>query len=80
MRNLNLLAFLLQTALISYHVWTVIIAFSHGFWSGIITLFLPVLSEIYWIFKMFGENNLYAILGIISFPAAVFLSGLKGNN
>ena len=80
MKKLIYFASILQILLFLYHIWTVVIAFDHGFWSGIITLFLPILSEIYWIFKMFGENNLYSILGLISFPAAIILNTLKGNS
>jgi hypothetical protein len=48
------------------HVWTVIIAFQEsGFWGGIISLVLPVLSELYWIFKMLGENNTYVVIAVI---------------
>ena len=52
------------TAIIT-HIWTVIIAFGEGFWSGVITLILPVVSEIYWMFKMFGENDTYAYIALI---------------
>jgi hypothetical protein len=52
------------TAIIT-HIWTVIIAFTEsGFFGGILTLFLPFLAEIYWIFKMFGENNTYAYIAL----------------
>jgi hypothetical protein len=45
------------TAIIT-HIWTVIIAFSEaGFFGGLLTLFLPFLGEIYWMFKMFGKKN-----------------------
>ncbi|WP_297898900.1 hypothetical protein [uncultured Methanobrevibacter sp.] len=37
---------------------------------------MPVLSEIYWIFKMFGENNVYSICGIISFFIASILASI----
>jgi hypothetical protein len=64
------------TALIT-HIWTVIIAFSvGGFFAGIISLFLPFLSELYWMFKMFGKNDLYAIIALIhlilAIPVAMF--------
>lgn len=65
---------------ILFHFWTVIIAFQHGFWSGIITLFLPVVSEIYWIFKMFGENTAYSIIGIIEFIVTTPFLAVAGNN
>jgi hypothetical protein len=50
---------------IMYHLWTVIIAFSHSIIAGIVTLFLPVLSEIYWFFKIWGENTTYTAVSII---------------
>lgn len=57
------------------HIWTVIIAFSEGgFLGGIITLFLPVLAEIYWMIKMFGENNTYAIIALIHLILAIPIS------
>jgi len=59
------------TALIT-HVWTVIIAFQvGGFWAGILSLFLPFLSELYWMFKMFGENNLYAYIALIHLVVSI---------
>lgn len=64
------------TALIT-HIWTVIIAFSEGgFISGIISLVLPFLAELYWMFKMFGINDLYAYIAlvhlILALPFSVF--------
>lgn len=51
-----------------FHIWTVVIAISNGgFLSGFITFILPVFSEIYWMVKMWGENDPYTTLGIISF-------------
>jgi hypothetical protein len=62
------------TALIT-HIWTVIIAFSEGgFFSGIISLFLPFLSELYWMFKMFGENDTYAYIALIHLILAIPIS------
>lgn len=53
------------TAIIT-HIWTVIIAFSEsGVNGGFLSLFLPVLSELYWMFMMFGENNLYSIIALL---------------
>jgi hypothetical protein len=59
------------------HIWTVLIAFTEaGFFGGILTLFLPFLSEFYWMFKMFGENDTYAytVLAhlILSIPFSMF--------
>ena len=48
------------------HIWTVIIAYTQaGFFGAILTLIIPFLSEIFWMFKMFGENNLYAYTVLI---------------
>lgn len=59
------------TALIT-HIWTVIIAFSEGgILAGIISLFLPFLAEIYWMFKMFGENDTYAYIALIHLLLAI---------
>lgn len=66
------------TALIT-HVWTVIIAFSEsGFFGGVLTLFLPFISEIYWMIKMFGENDLYACIALIHLILAIPISLLVG--
>ncbi len=60
------------------HIWTVIIAFSEsGFLGGIITLILPGISEIYWMFKMFGENDLYAYIALIQLILAIPMTALK---
>lgn len=61
----------------SAHIWTVYIAFTEGgFFAGVLSLFLPVLSEIYWIFKMFGDNNLYSISIIIISVIVLFFTPL----
>lgn len=47
------------TAVIT-HIWTVIIAFTEAvFFGGVLTLFLPFLGELNWMFKMFGEKDTY---------------------
>lgn len=61
------------TAIIT-HIWTVIIAFGEGFFSGIITLFLPFLAELYWMFKMFGENDTYAYIALVHLILAIPIS------
>ncbi len=59
------------TAIIT-HIWTTIIGFDEGgFWGGVATLFLPFLSEIYWTFKMYGENNVYAVTALIHLILAI---------
>jgi hypothetical protein len=62
------------TAIIT-HIWTVIIAFSEaGFFGGILTLFMPVLGELYWMFKMFGENDTYAYTALTHLILAILFS------
>ena len=42
------------------HIWVVIVAFQEsGFFGGLLSLFLPFLSELYWMFAMWGENDLF---------------------
>jgi len=48
-----------------YHGWTAIIAFKHSVFAGVVTLVLPFISEVYWFFKMIGENTPYVILSIV---------------
>ncbi len=67
------------TAIIT-HIWTVIIAFAEaGFISGILTLVFPFLGELYWMFKMFGENNTYAYIALthllLAIPFSMFGRG-----
>lgn len=59
------------TAIVT-HIWTVIIAFAEGgFLGGIISLFLPVLAELYWMFKMFGQNDTYAYVALAHLILAI---------
>jgi ABC-type glycerol-3-phosphate transport system permease component len=54
------------------HVWTVIIAFTEdGFWAGILSLFLPFLAELYWMFNMFGINDTYAYIALVHLLLAI---------
>jgi hypothetical protein len=67
------------TAIIT-HIWTVIIAFAEaGIISGILTLVFPFLSELYWMFKMFGENDIYAYIALthllLAIPFSMFGRG-----
>lgn len=67
------------TAIIT-HIWTVIIAFSEaGLFGGILSFLLPFLSELYWMFKMFGENDLYAWIALTHLLLAIPIS-LNGSN
>jgi len=84
MRNL-ILAFLgivyvvfMITAAIT-HIWTIVIAFNEsGFFAALLTLILPVISEIYWMIKMFGENDLYAFIALAHLILAIPISLLGG--
>lgn len=59
------------TAIIT-HIWTVIIAFTEGgILSGVLSLLLPFLAELYWMFKMFGENDTYAYIALIHLILAI---------
>ncbi len=59
------------TAIVT-HVWTVIIAFTEGgLFAGILSLFLPFLAELYWMFKMFGENDTYAYIALVHLILAI---------
>lgn len=61
------------------HIWTVIIAFTEGgFFGGILTFFVPVLSEIYWMFQMFGVNDTYAYLVLLHLILAIPVSMVSG--
>lgn len=67
------------TAIIT-HIWTVVIAFTEGgFLAGLVSLFLPFLAELYWMIKMFGENDTYAYIAlvhlILAIPFAMFGRG-----
>lgn len=67
----------MNTATIT-HIWTVIIAFTEGgFFGGLLSLFLPFLSEIYWMFKMFGENDAYAYTALVHLVLAIPISVLS---
>lgn len=67
------------TAIIT-HIWTVIIAFTvGGIFSGIISLILPFLAELYWMFKMFGENDVYAYIALAHLILAIPF-GMFGRN
>jgi len=59
---------------IVYHLWTVIIAFQYGIISAIATFFLPVLSQIYWFFKMWDVNTPYIVVSIVFLIVALVVS------
>lgn len=63
------------------HIWTVIIAINEaGFIGAVITFLLPILSEIYWMFMMFGVNDLYAYLVLFQFVFPFLLMILSSKN
>lgn len=64
------------------HIWTAVIAYSEsGFLAFIFSLFIPVLSEIYWMCAMIGENNTYVFVSLIhTVLAVIFVLMQKENN
>lgn len=60
------------------HLYTVIIAFletDHPIY-GLLTFIFPFISEIYWIVKLYGENNFFVytvLIAIILFPLSNYL-------
>ena len=66
MKALKFIAVICGLLVVIGHMWTVIIGFQYGgFTGGILTLFLPLLSEIYWIIKMIGLNTPYVVYTIL---------------
>ena len=58
------------------HVWTIVIAFLlSGLFAAVLTLVFPVLSEIYWFFKI-GSNLGYGTTYCVSIMAYVALFGV----
>jgi hypothetical protein len=51
---------------IATHIWTVVIAFRYGgFLMGTASLILPGPAEVYWVFKLFGDQPIYAAVAIL---------------
>ncbi|PXV66813.1 hypothetical protein CLV62_10473 [Dysgonomonas alginatilytica] len=75
MKTFNSIMWILGTI---YHLWTAIIAFSHSVIAGIVTLFLPALSEIYWFFATLGDNAIYTALAIIFTIGAIVYKLMGG--
>ena len=68
---LSLVSIFSITAMVT-HIWTVVIAFIEGgFLSGVVSFFIPVLSELYWMVKMFGENDTYAYIALLHLLLAI---------
>ena len=60
------------------HVWTVIIAFKiSGFWAALLSFFFPIISQIFWLIKTFGENMMYFYVVLVSFAVA-FIGAIIG--
>jgi len=58
------------------HVWTIVISFLlSGLFAAILTLVFPVLSEIYWFFKI-GSNMGYGTTYCVSMIVFICLIGL----
>ena len=58
------------------HVWTIVIAFSvSGLFAAVLTMVFPVLSEIYWFFKV-GNNVGFVTTYCVSIMAYVGLFGI----
>ena len=61
------------------HVWTIVIAFSvSGLFAAVLTLLLPVVSEIFWFFKVgmnvsFGTTYCVAIMAYVGFCGVAWL-------
>lgn len=68
------------------HVWTIVIAFlTSGLFAAVLTFIFPVLSEIYWFFKVgsslgFGTNYCIAIMVYIGLFGVVFLGAKIAGN
>jgi cytochrome c biogenesis protein CcdA len=57
---------------IATHIWTVVIAVkAGGFFAGIASFFLPLLSEIYWIAKVFERNQVFVFVVLLHFLLVV---------
>lgn len=50
---------------IIFHLYIAYIGFKHGVFSGLLTLCLPVISEIYWIIKLWSTNPEIKITALI---------------
>ena len=57
------------------HIWTTIIAFNEaGMFAGVVSMFLPLLAELFWMFKMFGVNNTYAYIALSHLILSILFS------
>ena len=42
---------------IATHIYTVVVAWQEIWWKGVVTIFLPVISEIYWFISISKDNG-----------------------
>ena len=68
------LAFAIQSVLgLVIHVWTVVIAYlTSGLFAAVLTLIFPVISEIYWFFKV-GSNLGFGVYYCVAIMAYILL-------
>ena len=63
--------------------WTVVIGLSEaGIWGGILSFVLPVLSNIYWVIQLWGENMAFVyfqITAVIVWVVLQIIVGLIGD-
>ncbi len=48
---------LLYFSAIGVHIYTVVVAWQYAWWKGILSLFLPVISQVYWFVVLTIENH-----------------------
>jgi hypothetical protein len=66
---------LFEITAVATHFWTVVVAFkAGGFFAAVTSFLLPVLSEIYWIVKMFGINDVFVFVALLHLLLAVPVS------
>ena len=70
------------TSLIT-HIWTTLIAFGHGFLTGVVSLFLPFISEIYWLIHEFRNEDSggwYPWITLIALVLSIIFSIARNQN
>ncbi len=62
---------------IGIHVYITIFAFGNSFWKGLLTLILPIFSEIYWFIKIMKSEgtikNTYCIVIVLYAVAYIIM-------
>ncbi len=63
------LSFIYMYVSIGIHLYTIIFAFAISWWKGILTIFLPGISQIYWFFAESStkgyKNSIFCIIMLI---------------